>query len=122
MNPSEFQKILTAALGNPDLNEPVRAALNLVVGSDQFEIHDRRDGPGQRRVEVLGAYQIRQKINAKRGTAVEGLPETIACLAKEPAERLHLISAQVGAQGVGIWVTPSGEIVGCTLGKDKRKG
>ena len=114
--------MLTAALDNPDLHEPLRAALNLIDGNDQVEIHDRREGPGQRRVEVLGVYQIRQNINAKRGTAVEGLRETIACLAKETAKYLHSITAQVGAQVVDIWVTRSGEIVGCTSGIDKRKG
>jgi hypothetical protein len=50
------------------------------------------------------------------------LQETIACLTNETAEYLHSITAQVGAQVVGIWVTPSGEIVGCTLGEDKRNG
>jgi hypothetical protein len=117
----ELMKKLTSASGNSDLHEPVRAALNLINGSDHVEIHDHRDGPGQLRVEVLGAYEIRQKINADNGTAVEGLRESIACLAKEQAERLHLITAQVPAQTIGIWLAPSGEIVGCTLGEDKRK-
>lgn len=121
MNRPELLKKLTGALGNPDLHEPVRAAVNLIEGTDQVEIDDHRDRPGQLRIEVLGAYQIRQKINAERGTTVEGLRESIACLAKERAERLYLIMAQVGAQGIGIWITASGEIVSCTLGEDKRK-
>jgi hypothetical protein len=121
MNRAELLKLLNAALGNPDLHQPVRAALNLINGSDHVEIHDHRDGPGQLRAEVLGAYQIRQKINAKKGAVIEGLRQSIACLAKEQAERLHLITAQVGPEAIGIWLGPSGEIVGCILGEDKRK-
>src|SRR6266496_3635137 len=98
MNRPELLTRLTAALGNADLYRPVRAALDLIESRSQVEIEHRPDGDGQLRTEVLGSYVIRQKINLSNSAEVQGIPESIACLGKQTAERLQLITARVGAR------------------------